>query len=880
MESKLSQRMDARKVKPFFWSLQPAFYVSSIFIALVFSVYATGAVAGDWLTEFSPKYQRILDSPNSDPSQTIERLLAEDDAAFSDIEKAQRAYVLSEAYEYLVYFREASQYLQQGAELVTLSTQPWLFHQFNLQKSSLPEHEGLAAQRLRPVNEALTWAETNQDSAMAARAHRVKGAILRELQDYSGALEHQLKAYDIQRKSASLPHLYATTAREIAEVYGARGDYELAIPYYEESLEIHSKDSDKIGASISLYGLGRAYGKLGDLEKAVNFFEESASISQQAGDIQGEAYALDKLANIWIASKRYSEAEEQLPGILNTFVQSENVLMQVRVNVSLVNLYMETARYDLAQAHMRMAKKILVPGAMKLERLDVAETEAKLLAAIGKPNQAYELLVRTMTQQKELLNEKSTAQLHQIRARYEIESAEHENRVLEQQNRIQETELVNNSNSITQLRFIIFLSLLLCGTFISLVYRSRVQEHRLENKVKERTKELSFALERTMEYDRAKSQFLANMSHEIRTPMNGIIGMVELLQNTRLTDSQGRFAGYISSSASQLLVLIDDILDLSKIESGKIQLNAKRFDLASLMDETVQFYSAEAKKKGLTLTYRDAARLDTKLIGDSGRLRQILVNLLGNGLKFTEIGGVSVTVDIAQELEKTVLVAFSIADTGIGIDKESLEIIFESFSQADSSSTRAYGGSGLGLAISRQLVELLDGEMFVESVPGDGSTFKFTARFEKAVENEIVVENVPAPLTAAVDVEKLAGARILLCEDNLVNQEITRLHLKRLGCNIDVVEDGHLGLEKFEENNYDVILMDCQMPRMDGFEATRSIRELESQRVGTARVPIVAITAFAMEGDRERCMAVGMDHYLSKPFTIDQLGQALNTVIV
>jgi CheY-like chemotaxis protein len=297
------------------------------------------------------------------------------------------------------------------------------------------------------------------------------------------------------------------------------------------------------------------------------------------------------------------------------------------------------------------------------------------------------------------------------------------------------------------------------------------------------------------------------------------------------------------------------------------------------MDETVQFYSTEAKKKGLSIKFNDTTNLDNDLMGDEGRLRQVLINLLGNAIKFTEAGDISVTTSIAEETETSVLVSCSISDTGIGIDNTSLETIFESFSQADASSTRVYGGSGLGLAISRQLVELLGGGMFVESVPGGGSTFRFTVRLDKASGRYARAEEPIAALKVSMKVDKLAGAHVLLCEDNEINQEVTRLHLKHLGCHTDVVADGQAGLEHFENGGYDMILMDCQMPRMDGFEATQRIRKIESQRGNSARIPIIAITAFAMEGDRGRCINAGMDYYLSKPFTIEQLAQTLNSAI-
>ncbi|MFT5334466.1 MAG: signal transduction histidine kinase/CheY-like chemotaxis protein [Halioglobus sp.] len=848
-------------------------------IVFFLSPWAAFAVTAERLTDFSPKYKRILNSDHGDPLGRIESLLAINDSSFTNTEKAQRAYIVSRSYAFLVYSAEALQYAQQAVDLLSPSEQPWLFHKCNLARSYALSMSGFSEQGLRPTNDALAWAQANEHKELEVNAHNMKGELLLELYDYSGALESQLKAYAFQKAKADGGSAKSKTAGSIAGIYYVRGNHELSIPYYEEALQYERSVGDRISASVLLYGLGGAHKGLGDLDTAARLYEESALLSKQAGDIQGEAYAVYKLANISVQLERYPEAQSQLLEALGTFVRSENILSQIHIHISLVNLYLTTAKVDQAEYHLNTAKSLLVPDAMKLARPAVLEAETKFLAAVGRHEQAYELLAKTMVQQKKTLNQQSNEQLNQIRARYEIASAEQENRLLEQKNLLQESELLNSTNSIKLLRSIIILSLLLSGAFVYLIYRSRMQEQALENKVKERTKELSFALERVREYDRAKSQFLANMSHEIRTPMNGIIGMVELLKKTPLTDSQNRFVGFISNSSSQLLILINDILDLSRIESGKLQLIPKRFDLFTLMDETVQFYSTEAKKKGLSIKFNDTTNLDNDLMGDEGRLRQVLINLLGNAIKFTEAGDISVTTSIAEETETSVLVSCSISDTGIGIDNTSLETIFESFSQADASSTRVYGGSGLGLAISRQLVELLGGGMFVESVPGGGSTFRFTVRLDKASGRYARAEEPIAALKVSMKVDKLAGAHVLLCEDNEINQEVTRLHLKHLGCHTDVVADGQAGLEHFENGGYDMILMDCQMPRMDGFEATQRIRKIESQRGNSARIPIIAITAFAMEGDRGRCINAGMDYYLSKPFTIEQLAQTLNSAI-
>jgi len=389
------------------------------------------------------------------------------------------------------------------------------------------------------------------------------------------------------------------------------------------------------------------------------------------------------------------------------------------------------------------------------------------------------------------------------------------------------------------------------------------------------------------EANRAKSQFLANMSHEIRTPMNGVIGFLELLQRDgRLTEQQRQYVNTALTSGETLLQLINDILDLSKIEAGKMEIAVTELNLISLVEEVANFFSDQAHRKGIELTVHIEKDVPSTLRGDPVRLRQVLVNLLGNALKFTRQGEISIHASLAEEEEQSALFRFEVRDTGIGIAPDARLRIFKAFAQADGSTTRQYGGTGLGLAIADQLVSMMGGEIEVESVPGEGSTFRFTARLEKQ-------DNVPASLgdrmlpgaqeegessDVPVNNGKFSAFRVLLAEDNPVNQALGTAMLEYFGCRTDVAEDGLEALEALTAERYDLILMDCQMPRMDGYEATREIRKRESPGTGESgsrRIPIVALTAHALEGDREICLKAGMDDYLSKPYKSDELYSVL-----
>jgi two-component system, sensor histidine kinase len=401
------------------------------------------------------------------------------------------------------------------------------------------------------------------------------------------------------------------------------------------------------------------------------------------------------------------------------------------------------------------------------------------------------------------------------------------------------------------------------GTGVGLLKTLQAESEDRNRKLVALAQQLGRARIEALSANQAKSEFLATMSHEIRTPLNGVLGVAQLLQESRLDNEQARLARTIQTSGELLLRLLNDVLDLSKIEAGKIDLERIAFDLDELVEATQALWRPRAREKGLAFSVTASAPTGTRLVGDPVRLKQILFNLIGNAIKFTQDGAVQARLSLMPVGPAITVLRVEVEDTGCGVPLDAQPRLFTAFTQADSATSRQYGGTGLGLAICKRLADLMGGSIGFDSTPGKGSTFWLEAPLRPAADAPLPAVAAPAPdVPAAPAAGPAGGPRILVAEDNEINQEVISGFLKLRGWRCDLAIDGAQALAAVQSRAYDLVLMDVHMPGMDGIEATRRIRALSGPARG---VPIVALTANAMRGDEQRCLEAGMNGYVPKP---------------
>ncbi len=660
---------------------------------------------------------------------------------------------------------------------------------------------------LRAANEAVLIFRDSKDHTRYVRALNALAMSECDLEDPE-ALDHLLLAIHLAEEH-NLPRDLAFTYINLGYLYSRRGQTEQAIVEYQRVLSDFVEHCSKHSYVRIQNNLAGALNNLGRYDEAMPYVEEGLRNSSHAQDSSLIGHLLVNKAMVLAWRGQDREAEDLVAKAVEIYIETSHhrYLPLPASDLGAVDLHAE--RFNQSILWLLRAKECSSSLEGEPFLPEILKNLAKAYRGIGNLDEAYQTLdsamVRAEKWAKHLLDQNVQLAVHRHQAEWALKDAD----VLREMN----------------------------------------------DKLREAKEEADTA-------NRMKTQFLANMSHEIRTPMNGVIGLTDILLASGLNDQQLDLAHTIQSCGETLLTIIDDVLDFSKIEAGKMTIDSFEFNPRDVITGVVELMSPRAEKKGLRLSHKVASDFPETLWGDGHRIRQILLNLVGNAIKFTDAGEVLICAQLIHLEGGTAKIKLSVIDSGIGMEDDRLELIFDSFTQSDGSTSRKYGGTGLGLAICKKLVELMVGRIGVKSRLGEGSTFWFELELPrtKALSDE---ERAPGSKRSSVIGQPLANYKFSIVEDNPVNQMVLMRMLARMGATTECVSNGVQALRRLEDNEFDVILMDCQMPEMDGYEATRRIRRMEE---GTGKhQPIIAVTAGAMEGDSQNCIGCGMDDYQSKP---------------
>lgn len=678
--------------------------------------------------------------------------------------------------------------------------------------------QGEYSQALNYYNESLMLNETNGNNKGKANVIGAIGRLHEWQNDQDKAIEYynnSLRIYEELGDKTGIASMYG----HIGNVYTGKEEYDQALEFYNKSLQLNKDIDMKSGIASSLYNIGIVCEFKGDYEGALDYTNQSLEICEEINFKQLEISGLTQIGSIQYNTGNYEKAIYYN-------------------NMALANAY------DLG-----MAQQIL----------DASEVLYESYKALGNYKKALEMYELNTSMNDSILSEEKQRAVIRQEYKFEYEKEALADSIL-QHEKAQLMELTHQAELRKKNRT---RNLLITSGILALIFAgglwSRIRYIRKANE------KLAVEKERAEHSEQFKQQFLANMSHEIRTPMNAVLGMTNLTLDTNVTTKQKNYLNAIKKSSENLLVIINDILDLSKLEAGKMDLEKIPFNLREQIDQVHDTLRFKAEEKGLGFITKIENNVSQVIIGDPSRLNQILINLCGNAIKFTEKGSVRIHVEKVPDSFNTI--RFSIHDTGVGIPEEKIDLLFNAFQQADADTSRHYGGTGLGLSISKNLVELQHGTMSVISEEGKGSAFSFSIPFKIASKNQVaeLEEDMHG------DERALQGIRVLLAEDNEYNRIVVNDTLENMidDVYINIAENGKIAVQLLEKNDYDLILMDANMPVMDGLEASRYIRK--NLKGIKQKIPIIALTASVLNTDIQNCLDAGMNAYIPKPFKREEL---------
>lgn len=783
-----------------------------------------------------------------------------------------------------------------------------------LEKLAEYYHQDDPIKTLEYSNKYLITARNYNDKKSIAHAYHYLGDYYRDEGLPIIAIDYYFSSMYIYEE-LNFPGAVAYTNIDVGNIYFDLGKHDIAKQYYEKVISMPDEKDVIIAKAVALNNIGLIYRDAKDYTNALKKFEEALEIRRKADDKNLIAHSYNYIASIYTSLKNFDEAEKYYNRSLQLYKEINYYSDMGKVMMNIGKLYYEKSEKEKSIGYRNDAVKLFLDKnklfAAAEAMTDLAEfhkSDGNISEALNHSFRAYKIATEnkyTSVRQQSLkllsdlylisnnlqeaynylkifddlkdsiAQREAQRKLVNLEFSNEFQRRDREMSSMKSENQLKQLTIENQSRKNT------FLLIITTAIFVLLVvifFAFRLQRKSLKilqdrnkvidennKKIEISMKMLEDAKEEAEKNARIKSEFLSIMSHELRTPMNAVLGMTQVIMEENPRKDQLENLETIKISAQNLLDIINDILDYNRLESGKIFLEHKDFSLKNLMAKLFRIFSYSMKQKGLTLNYNYDSSLGESFIGDEIRLGEIITNLIGNAIKFTDSGAITVDIKKIGNKPNTSLIRFSVKDTGIGISQQNITNIFDSFTQEKTDTTRKYGGTGLGLSIVKKLLELMNGRIFVESKVGEGSKFYFEIELENSEKKfeQVIKEPESAPT-------KVNLSKILIVEDNTVNQLVMKKMLKNTGIEIDIADNGKIGFEKVLQNKYDLVFMDLLMPEMDGYEATKEIRNFNKD------IPIVALTADVMKGVEAKTKEAGMNNYLTKPVKKDELLKILS----
>ncbi|MFZ4543385.1 MAG: tetratricopeptide repeat protein [Saprospiraceae bacterium] len=682
--------------------------------------------------------------------------------------------------------------------------------------------------------------------------------------DYTGALLKYFEALKI-REELDYKRGIASSYNNIGTVFQKQGDLNRALDYFQKSYEIRTQNNDRIGMAQSLNHIGELYKIKNEYEQALTYMKKSLALYEAEGRIVGGVEVKMNMCDIYILEGKFSLANEIIESSLQQLSRINNPKVYLDSKIRLVRIRIQQKHFDEAILLSGQALELAEKYHFLESKCFIYELLNQIYDLQGNTAKAYQYYKSYVNLKDSLSNPliKNNALEQQLQYEYGKKEAE---QLAEQIRKDTSDTYIRNTLIASCLVLFLFAAVLINRNYIRKIANEKLEE---KNALIEREKQ------RAEESEQFKTQFLSNISHEIRTPMNAIYGMSNLLSATTNDEQQKNYIKAIQKSSENLLLILNDVLDLSKLEAGKVSLETIPFQVELVMRDVCDTLKYKAEEKGIGLHLGIDPQLKPYLMGDKLRLYQVLINLVGNAIKFTEKGFVAFELETMETSEIHQTLRYRVIDTGVGISPDNLLTIFDSFQQAADDTTRRFGGTGLGLSISQQLVKLRGSEIKVESELSKGSTFYFDIRYKIASEEDIKTNQSELSNNSSV---YLQGISILLAEDNEYNQIVATESLKKHldHCKISIADNGKAAIELLESGDFDIILLDINMPIMDGYETAKYIRNNLDNR--HSKIPIIALTAFGLE-DEQKYHEFGINGYLSKPFDINELIRLISKVL-